>query len=196
MKENEKTIYTSLEVLKKMITEGGSNDTSKVTTLISEIEKQAKMISKERKGLYNLLLILIAFLIFIAAYAFNQQDENHIQAERINSLERIDSIYRTFMQPHDGSISYRVDREGNPVSYKKLMTESDSLQNRIWEIEHKLYDCEFELKFIKDNYPIKVIRNGNTYTIDAAKIDSALMILDVYRDKISYDKEKNYWIIK
>ena len=196
MKENDKNIYTSLEALKKMISEGGSNDTPKVTTLISEIDKQAKMIAKERKGLYNLLLILIASLIFLASYALNQQDENHIQSERISSLERIDSIYNTFMQPHDGSISYRVDGEGNPVSYKKLMTESDSLQNRIWEIERKLYDCEFELKFIKDNYPIKVKRNGNTYTIDAAKIDSALMILDVYRDKISFDKENNCWIIK
>lgn len=196
MKENNKNIYTSLEDLKKIISEGVPEDTSKVNTLISEIEKQVKMSAKERKGLYNLLLILVASLIFIISFALNQRDENQIQAERIISLERTDSIYNTFMQPHNGSISYRIDGEGNPVSYRDLMAQSDSLQNRIWDIERKLYDYEFELKFIKDTYPIAVRRKGNTYTIDAARIDSALMLLDIYRDKISFDKENNCWIIK
>lgn len=196
MKENNKNIYTSLEDLKKIISEGVSEDTSKANTLISEVEKQVKMSAKERKGLYNLLLILIASLIFLISFALYQKDENQIQAERISSLERTDSIYNTFMQPHDGSISYRIDGEGNPVSYRDLMAQSDSLQNRIWDIERKLYDYEFELKFIKDSYPITVRRRGNTCTIDAARIDSALMLLDVYRDKISYDKENNCWIIK
>lgn len=196
MKENNKNIYTSLEDLKKIISEGVSEDTSKANTLISEVEKQVKMSAKERKGLYNLLLILIASLIFLISFALYQKDENQIQAERISSLERTDSIYNTFMQPHDGSISYRIDGEGNPVSYRDLMAQSDSLQNRIWDIERNLYDYEFELKFIKDSYPITVRRRGNTCTIDAARIDSALMLLDVYRDKISYDKENNCWIIK
>lgn len=187
MKETNKNIYTSLEALKKVVREEGSETTPQVSALISEIEMQLKMNAKERKGLYNLFLILVAIMIFIGSFAFYQKGENDIQAERINSLEQIDSIYETFMQPYDGSISYRVDREGKPISYRALIAESDSIQKRIWEIERKLYDCEFELKFIKDNYPIDVKRKGNTYSIDAAQIDSALMLLGVYRDRISFD---------
>lgn len=196
MKENEKNKYSALEALKKAIKDGESCNSSQINTLFSEIEKQISIDEKERKGLNNLMLILFAFIISILSFAFYQYDENRIQAHRITSLERTDSIYNTFMQPYDGSISYRIDGDGKPISYRQLMAESDTMRNRISQLERRLYDCEFELKFLKDTYPIKIVRRGNRYHIEATQIDSALMLLNVYRDSIYFDKDNNYWIIK
>lgn len=196
MKEKNKSIFTSLEELKKLITKDESFDSSQAYSLLIEIEKQVKINTKERKGLNNLLLICVAIITLISSYAFYLKDKNSIQVYKIESLERIDSIYNTFMQPREGSISYRVDGDGKPISYRDLMAETDSMRNKIYKIERKLYDCEFELNFIKEIYPITVIHKGNTYTIKSEQIDSALMLLQVYRDSLYFDKKNNSWVIK
>ena len=36
---------------------------------------------------------------------------------------------------------------------------------------------------------------GNTYSLKADKVDSALMLLESYRDKIKYDTKKKAWTI-
>ena len=46
------------------------------------------------------------------------------------------------------------------------------------------------MKLIKHEYGIKVIDDGKSYYLQANKVDSALMLLDVYRDKIHYDVKK------
>ena len=196
MREKNKSIFASLEDLKKLINEDEPFDSSRANSLLTELEKQVQTNTKERKGVNNLLLLCVAIITLISSYAFYQRDENSIQATKIKSLERIDSIYNTFMQPFEGSISYRVDGDGNPISYRALMAETDSMRQKIYEIERKLYDYEFELNFIKEHYPITVIHKGNTYTIKSEQIDSALMLLQVYRDRLYFDKEENSWMIK
>ena len=196
MREKNKSIFASLEDLKKLINEDELFDSSRANSLLTELEKQVQTNTKERKGLTNLLLLCVAIITLISSYVFSQRDENSIQATKIKSLERIDSIYNTFMQPFEGSISYRVDGEGNPISYRALMAEIDSMRQKNYEIERKLYDYEFELNFIKEHYPITVIHKGNTYTIKSEQIDSALMLLQVYRDRLYFDKEENSWMIK
>ena len=196
MREKNKSIFASLEDLKKLINEDEPFDSSRANSLLTELEKQVQTNTKERKGLNNLLLLCLAIITLITSYAFYQRDENSIQSTKIKSLERIDSIYNTFMQPFEGSISYRVDGEGNPISYRALMAETDSMRQKNYEMERKLYDYEFELNFIKEHYPITVIRKGNTYTIKSEQIDSALMLLQVYRDRLYFDKEENSWMIK
>ena len=39
-------------------------------------------------------------------------------------------------------------------------------------------------------YKRQVIEDGKSYYLQANKVDSALMLLDVYRDKIYYDVKK------
>lgn len=59
----------------------------------------------------------------------------------------------------------------------------------------KVSDLEFKLNYIKETYGIVVVENGNTYSLKADKVDSALLLLDTYRDKIKYDTKKKAWII-
>ena len=59
----------------------------------------------------------------------------------------------------------------------------------------KVSDLEFKLNYIKETYGIVVVENGNTYSLKADKVDSALLLLDTYRDKIKYDTKKKAWTI-
>ena len=46
------------------------------------------------------------------------------------------------------------------------------------------------------NYPIHFTKENDVYTIHAPQIDSALLLLPVYRDMVEYDKKSNTWSVE
>lgn len=184
-----------IEDIKRYLESQSFPQKEQIESLVGEIEKQTKIHQKERNGLYNLFLVLLAVVVIACGYAMFKADENQALEATIERLERIDSLYNTFMEPRDGSISYRVDNSGHPISYRNLLSESDSIYNELFTLKNKLYDVEFELNLIKRTYPIKILHEGNKYRIESAQIDSALMLLHMYRDRLRYDSQQNCWYV-
>ncbi len=84
--------------------------------------------------------------------------------------------------------------------YNSLVHEYNKLGSRLSAIEDSLWVKNLLLKNIEKYYKIQFNYNykGNQVftNISSPKLDSALMLLDVYRDKLKYNPKKKQWIIK
>ena len=84
--------------------------------------------------------------------------------------------------------------------YNLLVHDYNKLGLKLSKIEDSLWVKNLLLKNIEKYYKIQYNYNykGNQVftNISSPKLDSALMILDVYRDKLKYNPKKKQWIIK
>lgn len=84
-----------------------------------------------------------------------------------------------------------IDTERNSKQHKTNGSpDSNELINENYQLLRKISVLENKMKLIKHEYGIKVIDDGKSYYLQANKVDSALMLLDVYRDKIHYDVKR------
>lgn len=72
------------------------------------------------------------------------------------------------------------DRNGNKISVDSLVKENANLINDISEYKTRL-------DLIERNYDIHVENKNGLYKVKADKVDSALLLLNMFRDAISYD---------
>lgn len=117
--------------------------------------------------------------------------------EAINSnLEYRDSLFHTFMElDSNNTFSYRI-RNGQPITYKQLSCERDSLARKLKECLILNNSYRIQLDLVLKNYPIELKQNGDEYSVSAPKIDSALILLPYYRDVLKYDKHNQEWQIR
>lgn len=84
--------------------------------------------------------------------------------------------------------------------YNSLVHEYNKLGLRLSAIEDSLWVKNLLLKNTEKYYKIQFnynYRGNQVFTnISSQKLDSALMLLDVYRDKLIYNPKKKQWIIK
>ena len=84
--------------------------------------------------------------------------------------------------------------------YNLLVHDYNKLGLKLSKIEDSLWVKNLLLKNIEKYYKIQYNYNykGNQVftNISSLKLDSALMLLDVYRDKLKYNPKKKQWIIK
>lgn len=84
--------------------------------------------------------------------------------------------------------------------YNSLVHEYNKLGSKLSAIEDSLWVKNLLLKNTEKYYKIQFNYNykGNQVftNISSQKLDSALMLLDVYRDKLIYNPKKKQWIIK
>lgn len=84
--------------------------------------------------------------------------------------------------------------------YNSLVHEYNKLGSRLSAIEDSLWVKNLLLKNTEKYYKIQFNYNykGNQVftNISSPKLDSALLLLDVYRDKLKYNPKKKQWIIK
>lgn len=84
--------------------------------------------------------------------------------------------------------------------YNSLVHEYNKLGSKLSAIEDSLWVKNLLLKNTEKYYKIQFNYNykGNQVftNISSPKLDSALMLLDVYRDKLKYNPKKKQWIIK
>ena len=89
-----------------------------------------------------------------------------------------------------------IDKDRNSKQHKTNGSpDSNELINENYQLLQKISDLENKMKLIKHEYGIKVIDDGKSCYLQANKVDSALMLLNVYRDKIHYDAKKKEWIV-
>lgn len=71
----------------------------------------------------------------------------------------------------------------------------DSLEGVCWSAHNDYEEAKLKYELISKHYPIVVKQDSNRFYIEAPKIDSALLLLPYYRDKLSYNPETGMWYI-
>lgn len=89
----------------------------------------------------------------------------------------------------------KLDSASQRIIYSLGYTELDttSLNNQF--IKDCLRDSE-RLKVLLNHYSIKIEELREGYIFEAPKIDSALVLLPFYRDRLEYIPEKKCWVVK
>ena len=160
-----------------------------------ELDNKVKSIKSAANGL-SYLMILIMVLFGVSLY-FNamQFDRTDVLEFKILLMEQRDSLFRQIMKADSNmSISYRL-KDGRPMTYHELEEENDSLRRKYYRAKFQNDIDKIKLDFINKNYNICIKHSGGTWTIIAPTIDSAMMLLPVYRDKLEYDSKENEWHI-
>lgn len=161
--------------------------------LVSKFEQKIVIQKKAKKG-FNTMLILL-FLVFasLGICLFLVLDRNDTLEQKITNMEYRDSLFNQIMQPDSNStVVYRV-RNGIPVTYNQLANETDSLLQLTHDIESTKETYRIKLGLVTRNYPVSFTDSDGIITIHSSEIDSALLLLPVYRDKISYDSKRKTW---
>lgn len=184
--KNINDVLKDLDALKKADVEDGVFR-EKTLHYISELNTIKR--KEDRQEIIILVFVAIVFL-FSSVYLGITYLSNENLQQNVAEKNKIIDKYENFVKPTNEKIhtvSY-IDKSGKEVTIPQLLDENVKLLE-------KVSDLEFKLNYIKETYGIVVVENGNTYSLKADKVDSALLLLDTYRDKIKYDIKKKAWTI-
>lgn len=181
--------------LKGIISSDSNDKEERMYSIIRELEEKENEDIKKQSGRKNIVFFLFALIVFSLVGNLLLLDRNEALSNKIETLEYRDSLFIQFMEPDSASIiTYRV-KNGKPVTYHQLEAEKDSLQSQYNDMESLKEHYRIELGLATRNYPISFAKEDNVYTIHAPKLDSALLLLPVYRDMIEFDKEDRTWTV-
>ena len=161
--------------------------------LVSKFEQKIMIQKKAKKGFNTMLILLLLVFASLGICLFLVLDRNDTLEQKITNMEYRDSLFNQIMQPDSNStVVYRV-RNGIPVTYNQLANETDSLLQLTHDIESTKETYRIKLGLVTRNYPVSFTDSDGIITIHSSEIDSALLLLPVYRDKISYDSKRKTW---
>ena len=171
--------------------EANGIDVSKYQKRANELVEELKSSTeKARRETRNVAVISCIFCILIVAFAAIVNLSNLSLKKDVSDKNAIIEKYEQMVR------TLGIDKDRNSKLHKTNGSpDSNELINENYQLLQKISDLENKMKLIKHEYGIKVIDNGKSYYLQANKVDSALMLLDVYRDKIHYDDKKKEWIV-
>lgn len=171
--------------------EANGIDVSKYQKRANELVEELKSSTeKARRETRNVAAISCIFCILIVAFAAIVNLSNLSLKKDVSDKNAIIEKYEQMVR------TLGIDKDRNSKLHKTNGSpDSNELINENYQLLQKISDLENKMKLIKHEYGIKVIDNGKSYYLQANKVDSALMLLDVYRDKIHYDDKKKEWIV-
>lgn len=187
--------YSLYSKLMDILSSNTENKEVEISAIANKLSEEASKYDKIQNGRRNLFLLLLIVLMFSVIGNYLLIDRNEALTSKIESLEYGDSLFKQFMEPDSASVfTYRV-KGGKPVTYRQLMAEHDSLEAKYQNIDSLKEHYRIELGLVIRNYPIHFTKENDVYTIHAPQIDSALLLLPVYRDMIKFDKKTNTWSV-
>lgn len=169
------------------------------------------------KRVLTILGVIVLLLISTQVMSLYYIDELKTTNAELET-QQIDSIINQILEiktiDTDSTILTTYDyrtRDGKIVSYRQLSIEKDSLANEYLTLSKELKDTEREnyildakLKFLQEKYDLdlnttlKDLDNGTIqyiFSANSKRIDSALILLNRYRDYLYYDDESKAWYI-
>lgn len=195
MKQKKKTIDNIIQDLKSISTTDNPNKESLDSSIenLKAFSQDCKKEFKERKFLYIavwllLLGIIIVFNLLMDRNSVLESKINYVESQ-LKYMEYRDSTFVDLMGLETDSIIVFKTRNGIPITYKQLSEENDSITQE----RDSIATC---LKVILRNYPIKIKTSNSYFWAISPQIDSALMLLPVFRDKIKYNEKEKVWSIR
>ena len=187
------TISLAVKDIKDALSQSNLNDSElreKVSEHTAELEDMLKKEKAENK-FYGLLFFLS--LLFIIVFAFITYMDNEDIRNTITEKKDIITKYETITR-NDTTIKYS-DKERRELTVSNLLNENLELLKTINNYEYKIHKYETYLDLIKQQYGITVIDENNSIKTKGERVDSALLLLNVYRDKLKFDSIKKHWYI-
>lgn len=130
--------------------------------------------------------------IYDVAY-IKDEDRFYKNGKRISSDSLIKE-YNNLSQRNAGDWKKIVEKYNSLVhEYNKLGSRLSATEDSLWVKSLLLKNTE---KYYKIQYNYNYRGNQVFTNISSPKLDSALMLLDVYRDKLKYNPKKKQWTIK
>lgn len=121
------------------------------------------------------------------------EDRFYKNGNRISSDSLIKE-YNTLSQRNTGDWKKMVEKYNSLVhEYNKLGAKLSATEDSLWVKNLLLKNT---MKYYKIQYTYSYNGNQVITNINSLKLDSALILLDVYRDKLKYNPKKKQWIIK
>ena len=163
---------------------------NKVSGQASELENKLKKdkTADNYLGIF-ILAILSAFAVYVLISIMDNNDLRETIIEKTEIIESYEKITKS-----DTITSYK-DKNGQELTVSGLLKENLELMRKISDYEHELFLYKEYLNLIETVYGIKVIDKNNIISLKAEKVDSALKVFSVHKDKLKYDSVKNQWVI-
>ena len=152
----------------------------------SELEA---ILKKEKINDIYALLFTSLMVLFLGVFAWITYMNNDDLREDVTQKRDIITKYQKAVI-HDTIRTY-VDENGKELTVPSLIDDNVKLMNKISELEVKISVYEFKLDYIKNLYGIRMDRGK----IESSEVDSAMLLLPMYRDRISYDSIKKQWSV-
>lgn len=156
----------------------------------SELEA---ILAKEKSDAKFMAIIGLLAILFSAAAAFITSMSNDDLREDVTQKKEIITKFEQAVR-HDTIHTY-VDEDGKEITVPSLLDDNLKLMNKINDLEYKIDVYKMKLQDIEIRYGIKVVDDKNLFHLEAKKVDSALILLPVFRDKMTYDSIKSRWTI-
>lgn len=156
----------------------------------SELEA---ILKKERADAKTALIVCTLALLFVGAFALITYMYNDDLREDVTQKKEIINQYERAVR-HDTVITYH-NKEGKEITVPGLLDDNMKLMNKINDLEYKVGLYEIKLQSIENRYGIKVVNDEDLFHIEGSKVDSAMLLLPVFRDRLSYDSVKNHWTV-
>lgn len=156
----------------------------------SELEA---ILAKEKSDGKFAVIVSILFMLFSVAFAVITYMNNDDLREDVTQKKEIITKYEKAVSRD--TIHTYIDEDGKEITVPSLLDDNLKLMNKIHDLEFRLDLYEMKLRSIETQYGIKVVNDKNLYHLEGKKVDSALLLLPVFRDKMSYDSIKRQWTI-
>lgn len=162
----------------------------KIRNRVSELDA---VLAKEKSDglLFNIVLGML--MLFTVAFAIITYMNNDDLREDVTQKKEIITKYEKAVSRD--TIHTYIDEDGKEITVPSLLDDNLKLMNKIHDLEFRLDLYEMKLRSIETQYGIKVVNDKNLYHLEGKKVDSALLLLPVFRDKMSYDSIKRQWTI-
>lgn len=188
---NNQSLEDLFDVLKEKVE--NTNEKENLGDILDGMNSKIKEINKIRYISKKIALVLLLSLTASLISNFLMFDRTgKLESEMGDRLWK-DSLFNAIMQS-DNKIRY-LTINGTVVTYNQLANENDSLIKVHYDEKSHNSKLQLQLDLIKRNYPIEIKREGDVYTVVSPQIDSALILLPYYRDKLKYNHKDKSWSI-
>lgn len=160
----------------------------------AEIERKTKKDAKD--FIFTVLFLFILLVGAILMWMITDMQNKDLEMDNLQKkgvIQQYEKLIR-FENDSTHTFVYRT-RDGEPITYQELMDENISLLKENAELKNELSNKNVYLDVIEKNYGITVKHKDHRIWTEAAKVDSALMLLSVYRNKLRYDPQKKSWFV-
>lgn len=205
-KENKESLTSLINRLKDISLKDSSDrlpgDYAEMAEVYEKIDSQLISLKKQDKMSFFMMIALLLIIICIAFMSSLKDDENRdlkadIQTKQsiIKHLQKTDSLFHYYMNvDSSGTYSYRI-RNGEPLTYKEVVSELDSVRDKHYKTKNRLEDSLWVKNAVLDlihkripfSYNVtKTKDNHMQVTIDPSVIDSAMIFYNYGRENLEY----------
>lgn len=125
-------------------------------------------------------------------YVNSLYDKNLILQDSLDYYKQYYKMTQSTFKPH---FSAKLDSASQKIMYTLKYTELDTALLNTQHIKDCFRDSE-RLKMLLKHYPIKIKEVKDGYIFESPKIDSALILLPYFRNRLEYIPEKKCWVIE